>query len=202
LVDFTDMAAAREALTEVATVLVAKYGDVAGTASADWFNQVREAAGAFTRYEALPAAHDDAERIAATVRRAIGNAEGGDLEALLTSLRGPLARYIRDAGWKTITENTDRDPDANGWQRNAKPGACRFCRFLANRGAVYKKRTVNFAAHNECDCGASPNYNPDAVEVPAAAYQASQRTSKMTPAQKAQHNADLAYAIDAFDPGD
>ncbi|MFF9565738.1 hypothetical protein ACF1AJ_20485 [Leifsonia sp. NPDC014704] len=56
----------------------------------------------------------------------------------------------------TILANRKRDPLSVGWKREASPTGCRFCRFLAARGAIYKHDTATFAAHPHCTCTAVP----------------------------------------------
>ena len=77
---------------------------------------------------------------------------------------------------------------AVGWHRETRPGACDFCRMLAGRGGVYKESTVRFAAHDDCGCVAVPSWDANAPEVDVMAYVASERTSRMSPAQRERHN--------------
>lgn len=42
------------------------------------------------------------------------------------------------------------------YQRIASPTACKFCRMLAGRGAVYRLETAGFRAHGNCGCTAEP----------------------------------------------
>jgi hypothetical protein len=78
---------------------------------------------------------------------------------------------------------------ASGWHRETRPCACDFCRLLAGRGGVYKKATANFSAHGECQCVAVPSWDASAAEVEVEQYIASERTSKMSAAQRARHTA-------------
>lgn len=56
----------------------------------------------------------------------------------------------------TVMGNVVIDERASSWRRIANPGACDFCRMLADRGLVYKRETVYFAAHPNCMCGVQP----------------------------------------------
>jgi hypothetical protein len=58
-------------------------------------------------------------------------------------------------------------------------------------GGVYSEAGVHFAAHGDCHCTAVPSWDSTAKPVPAAVYKASERTSAMSPAQKAKHNAGI-----------
>lgn len=84
----------------------------------------------------------------------------------------------------TITTNRKNDPQSVGWRR-ITTGGCRFCRLLADRGAVYRESTVRFAAHPHCHCTAQPVFveNDPGTEVGVMQYTASRRSK--TPAQKA-----------------
>lgn len=91
------------------------------------------------------------------------------------------ARPYRD----TILTNRRQDPSAVGWRR-VSSGKCRFCRMLADRGAVYKEKTARFAAHEHCQCSAQPVFSSEDAgeEASVMQYMASQK--KRTPRQRAQ----------------
>lgn len=89
---------------------------------------------------------------------------------------------------ETITANSLRDPASVGWRRIAA-GGCKFCRLLADRGAVYREATARFASHPGCGCSAAPvfdgKYGTDVgEEASAMQYVASKR--KRTSAQQQQ----------------
>jgi hypothetical protein len=69
---------------------------------------------------------------------------------------------------------------------------------LHGRGAVYRESTAHFAAHKSCDCAAVPSWDPDAPEVDVRLYEASKRTTGMSEAEKARHNALIQRAIDEY----
>lgn len=91
----------------------------------------------------------------------------------------PIVQKEVAAGFRdTIRENVRRDPDAVGWQRRTRgAGSCRFCRMLAAKGAIYKKATALFSAHERCHCVAQPVWD-DGVgpEADVMQYVASQRS--------------------------
>lgn len=41
------------------------------------------------------------------------------------------------------------------WARQLDSGACEFCALLASRGAVYTEESVDFPAHDHCNCTAT-----------------------------------------------
>ena len=65
-------------------------------------------------------------------------------------------RHALDAGRETLVETMKADPAVGGWQRVTSGRACAFCRMLADRGAVYKEATADFASHDHCSCSAEP----------------------------------------------
>lgn len=90
-----------------------------------------------------------------------------------------------------------RDPAAQGWRRFANAGACRFCRMLADRGAVYRRETAFFAAHLHCGCSAGPVFvgAAPAPEANAIQYLASRRGNTE------KERASVRAYLDAFYPG-
>lgn len=109
-----------------------------------------------------------------------------------------IPKYVLAASRATIITSVGRDPRASGWKRVTRVGACRFCRMLSGRGAVYKEATVHFASHGDCNCAAAPSWDPNAPEVDVSLYKASQRTTSMTPEQKRAHNALINRAINEY----
>lgn len=96
---------------------------------------------------------------------------------------------------ETILANRRRDPAAVGWERIPNPGACRFCRFIAAKGAIYKQSTARFAAHPTCKCSAAPVFRGGerGPEATAEQYIASKR--RRTPKEQEQ----LRMWLDYFD---
>lgn len=166
-------------------LVVSEYAPASAALSLDWFEEIRDESGATQRF--VPTARlnvtddDVSAAIAAITRDAI------DLERLIADeaaqliadlsaeLEAAVQKDIAAGFWDTVTENSDEDPDAVGWQRFAKPGACKFCVMLAGRGAVYTEHTVNFAAHTSCHCVVAPSYDPDAPRADVMQYLGSKR---------------------------
>lgn len=76
----------------------------------------------------------------------------------------------------TILTNRRNDPESVGWRRITS-GGCKFCRMLADRGAVYRHSTAQFASHPNCHCTAQPVFrdNDPGTEVGDFQYMASRR---------------------------
>lgn len=89
-------------------------------------------------------------------------------------MRSEMARPYRD----TILTNQKQDPACVGWTRITRGSkSCKFCRMLADRGAVYRKETATFAAHDDCMCTAAPVFvgRQMGPEANVAQYMASKR---------------------------
>lgn len=178
----------RDALLDLAPAIVDRHGQVIAAGSAEWYEQVRrsQVGGTFAATMAAPPAADVVRQ---NVRYFAGALFLDSRVSPFESLVGPLTRHVMDVSRETIRGNTIRDTRAAGWQRIAQPSGCDFCVMLAQRGAVYKRKTADFASHDNCRCRTSPSWDRDAPEVDVRAYEASQRTAGMSPAQKARHNA-------------
>jgi len=83
----------------------------------------------------------------------------------LTETQGSMSRLVLNAGRETSIETLRADTAAIGWQRILGTGGCDFCKMLAERGAVYKEDTVDFAAHDHCGCSVVPQYGDELQTV-------------------------------------
>lgn len=189
--------AVRNATLRLAPTLVDTYGHMAGTLAADWYDDLRRAEGIPGAYRSTVANPVSPERVQERVRFGASTLWTDNPDLFRKFVSAALVGYITEQFGETIATNAAQDPQAAGWQRILEPGACDFCRMLAGRGGVYKKSTARFAAHHNCRCGARPSWDSSAPEVPVSAYQASERTSKMTEAQRAEHNRRIRAWIDA-----
>src|SRR5690606_420607 len=81
--------------------------------------------------------------------------------AALDRASGSLQRIIADMDRGTTIGSSIADPASNGWRRVTDGNACGFCRMLADRGAVYKRETVDFGAHDRCGCSGAPSFGDD-----------------------------------------
>ena len=168
----------RAALFAAAPLIVSDYSDGAAALALDWFEEIRDEARPRRPFTPTPIRLVTDDDVAAMIAR--------DSEALLREIENPtgdlataidesmrliqaeIENEIAAAFRDTITENAVEDSDAVGWRRFARPGACKLCRMLADRGAVYTESTARFAAHGavmggnrkggNCMCIAGPAY--------------------------------------------
>lgn len=191
--------AVRGVLFEAAGVLVEAYKEAAAELAVGWYDELRTAAGGFDPFAATPVADFDADafatsiavatqplydliqadidRLAADYERQLDEAVAVSLGRVEAEMQKEIASGFRD----TITDNTERDDFAVGWRRHTRPSdsyanGCRWCRFLADKGAIYSKATARFAAHKKCHCVASPVFDgQDGPEASVMQYVASKR---------------------------
>ena len=180
----------RAALFVAAPLIVSDYADGASALALDWYEELREAANPPKQFTPTPLSlvtDDDVRasvaRSTVTLRAVSDDSLADAIEVSLTLLDSELRKLVASGFWDTMTGNSTEDPSALGWRRYARVGACKFCLMLADKGAVYTKRTANFAAHTDCHCLAGPEFDFDAPLANAMQYLASRR--KRTPAQKA-----------------
>jgi len=177
--------------------LVQTYGDAAAELAAQWYEVMRDTYGPSGAFTATAEPSPYLNAVDPTVRRTAGALWTPNPEAMLVGLKAAAGKYALAAGRETVTRNTDRDPEAHGWQRVVRPGACRFCSMLSGRGGVYTRESVHFAAHGDCNCAAVPTWDRHAEPIDVHAYVASQRTTHMTPEQRDAHNARVTAWMDA-----
>lgn len=152
-------AEADEALGSILPSLVRTYGEAAGTLAAEWYEDIRSSI-INTRFRAIVADLPDVGRTDSLARWATEplRLPEPDDAAALSRLKGGMQRIIANAGRETVMGSSISDPRAAGWKRMASGMACGFCRMLANRGAVYSERSVDFGAHDHCGCMAAPEF--------------------------------------------
>lgn len=195
-VDLSKPERARNALLQYVPLLVRQHGESASAIAAEWYDEVRAAQGVAGAFRALMVESPYLDAVDGAVRRAAASLfVEGHADDALTSLSAAIPKYTLAAGRRTISYSTEQDPRAQGWQRVVRAGACGFCRMLAGRGAVYKQSTVHFASHGSCNCAAAPSWDPSAPEVDVVVYQASTRTTGMSPRERNAHNALIRRAI-------
>lgn len=160
--------AARDALLAVVPAVLTEYGSAAAAFAADWYDETRVEVGALGRFTAIPATLD---RVGADelVRWGVsplfrGVAFDLAVQSAMVLVEGGMRRRIANASRDTITTSSVQDPAARGWQRGGK-GDCAFCTMLIARGVVYTRETVDFAAHDHCNCYAVPAWRGEPVPV-------------------------------------
>lgn len=166
----------RLVMLETVPGVVVAYGEASAALAADAFDDERARLSVPGTFRAELVVEDRT----VAVRRAVAWAAEpmftgeGDMSQRLSGLvQEEVARPYRD----TILTNTHRDPQSIGWRRNAGD-ACPFCRMAADKGAVYRRETATFAAHDNCDCTASPVYlgSEPGPEASAMQYIGAKRT--------------------------
>lgn len=165
----------RADLLDAVPQIIAYYTDGSSALAADFYDDERDRVRARVTFTAEPIVLDRWEKIGRAIAWATQPLIEGDGEAparLAQIVQLETARPYRD----TITTNRRRDPAAVGWRRVAESG-CKFCRFLAGRGAVYKADTARFASHPHCHCTAAPVFRggDDGPEASVVQYVASKR---------------------------
>lgn len=139
--------------------LVSIYGSAAATLAADAYDEMRDDAEITGRYLASPTTLPDTGRTDSLARWAIQPLYQPDPDKLkmIERASGGLQRTLGNASRYTIAHSAVDDPKADGWQRIGR-GGCGFCAMLIARGAVYSKRSADFASHDHCNCSAAPAF--------------------------------------------
>ena len=166
--------AARNLLVDSLPGVAATYGDVNASAAAEWFEVLREREVG-SGFQARLAKPVDATPVTQSVHFSAQHLFTDQPEQMEAYLRGQLVKWVNEPARETIIDSIDADPIGCGWQRVVRPGGCKFCRMLADRGGVYTRKSVWFASHANCNCGAVPSWDPDLPEVDVKAYTASKR---------------------------
>jgi hypothetical protein len=174
----------RAALFDAAEVIAETHRAAAAELAVAWYDQLREAADLTSTYLAAPVAAVDLKALQTTV--AVATTSLYDLiqadidrqaaeyeeqlvaavDASVAAMKADLQKEIAAGFRDTILENVREDPDAIGWRRftaasDSYDDGCRFCRFLADKGAIFTRATARFAAHKKCHCLAGPAFTGD-----------------------------------------
>lgn len=155
--------AVRDALSATLPELADLYGSAAGALGADWYDEMREVAGAPGTFRAATAALPEAGQLNALAGWATQPlfTEVPDYSAALARVDGGLQRLIANVDRDTVRDSLRRDPKGEGWSRRNSGKSCDFCTMLVARGAVYSKHTADFPAHDRCKCFAVPVWGPE-----------------------------------------
>lgn len=207
---------ATDALLDVLPAIGDTYRSAAAALAADYFDEQRSLSGVGGRFEATPEPPVESARWEALARWGVdplrvtpktpqvdddgdpvdfGPDAEPDYAAAQTLLEGGLTRTIADGHRLTVVNNSNADPQARGWMRVAQPGACDFCRMLADRVSasgnpgVYTKASAAFKAHDHCQCVVAPSWDKSAREVVGTPFRASQRKEGWSEKQREQDRA-------------
>lgn len=165
----------RDALLDVVPVLVTTYGDTAAAIAADYYDDLRDAAGVRGRFTATLADNVDFDTVASRVRWSVSPlySANPDRAATLGRLAQNVDELTLRPGRDTIAESAGRDPAKARWARVPVGKTCAFCLMTASRGAVYRsEQSAGRKYHGDCDCTPTPiwegqplpqGYDPDAL---------------------------------------
>lgn len=165
-------------LTEYTPALIDRYGDLAATFAADFYDSARLEARLGGTYRASPAAPIAEEAVETLVRWSAVPIGVGDWDEALRRLLAGGERHVRNADRDTIHDAVRNDPRPVGYARRPQADACAFCLMLASRGAVYSSeaaatqasrtrgtRAAGESYHDNCKCEPVPIFAP--ADVPA-----------------------------------
>lgn len=177
----------RAALLDGVPEVVGYYSEGSAALAADFYEDWREQVGVTDSFTAELVLVDRTVKIRRAVAWASEPLFDGDDEGASARLgqivQFESARPFRD----TVLASSKRDPASVGWRRVASPTACKFCRMLADRGAVYRQAAARFAAHKGvCHCVAEPVFGPNDTGESASVMQYMASRKNRTPAQRAQ----------------
>jgi hypothetical protein len=169
-------------------LVVPSYYDAAGSLAAAWYDELREESRPTSTYAPTiigDPTTDWIEREVAKFQQTIEADIEVEAQRLLDEAvrlaEKEIARGYRD----TILGNARMDEDAIGWSRVTRAGACKLCVMLADKGAVYREETANFAAHTDCHCAARPTFRNGEHGPEASVEQYLASSKRRTPAQRA-----------------
>jgi hypothetical protein len=160
--------------------VVDQYAQASAALGADFYDGQRADAGVPGSFAVPVADPPPEEKTEASLRWAVKDVWERDLEQATPAQREPLEvrlvqaekkaelvaqKLVADTGRGTVLEAVQRDRQATAWARSAALGACAFCRLLAARGAVYKRDTVDFRAHDGCHCMTVPVFAGQKFEL-------------------------------------
>lgn len=195
--------AVRDALLAVGPSVMDYRAAGATALAVDWFEELREESRPSSIYAVTVPEWQREEKFARALVWATEPLQLDDpdlLEAL--SRLGTAVEYETfDAFSAAMDENVREDPEARGWSRNANYDACKFCRMLAERGAVYRKESsARFAAHTNCRCTYIPAFKggESGTEASVIQYAASRRYR--TKAQREANNARIRAYLNQHYP--
>lgn len=143
---------AASALHDVLPALINQYGQAAAAVAAEWYDNLRASQGIPGSFTAMP---EDIPDPGGNELVGWATATAQDTTSMQSLVVGGMTRRILNFSRGTVTSNSVADKHARGWQRVGS-GECSFCAMLISRGAVYTEATADFAAHDHCECSATP----------------------------------------------
>lgn len=154
-----------EAVAEVVPAAVYTYAAMTAAFAADLYDELRGANEIPGDFRAIiPELDLGADALAGWASKPLRLAEP-DVEAARYRAEGGLQKRMANAANLVTTTSAAEDPQARGWMRRTRPGACDFCRMVASRGGVFTKASSTFACHENCYCEALPAWGGKALPV-------------------------------------
>lgn len=195
-------AQARPLLAEVLPEIGATYGTAAAALAADWYDDIRERAGAAGSFRAEPVEPASRARWLSLAAWGTKPLQGDipDYESALALIDGGLQRTVADQHRFTIVENSKRDKAAKGWRRVGVGESCGFCQMLIDRGHVYTQSGAFFKSHDHCNCFAAPAFTMTGAVSPIA-YEQSQNRPRSDEARKKANQAVYDYIRQHYGAG-
>lgn len=161
LLDFDTPAQAREAVLDFVPKLVSVYGDVAGAAALQWYEELRAKASCLPEYTPTISPGVPEEDIRSVVRAHAGAFWEGDPWGALEAVKKGVDTWVKYSGRDTIARNVKLDPAKPRFARVPSGKTCAFCSMLASRGWVYHSEETAGAVskfHEHCDCQIVPSW--------------------------------------------
>lgn len=171
-------------------LVVPAYYDAAGSLAVAWYDEIRAESSPSTTYAPRIVGDPTTDWIEREMAKFQAELEA-DLEAETQRMLDEMARLAEKEvarGFRdSIQGNVRMDEDAIGWSRVARAGACKFCRMLADKGAVFRSEpTAIFAAHTDCHCAARPEFRNGQHGPEASVEQYLASAKHRTPEQRAR----------------
>lgn len=169
-------------------LVVPSYYDAAGALAVDWYDEIREESRPSTLYVPEIIGDSATDWIEREAEKYLRELDSIDFEAQVAAMTDEITRLAEKEvarGYRdSVLGNTRQDKDAIGWSRVTRPGACKLCVMIADRGAVFRKETANFAAHKSCHCAARPEFRNGKHGPEASVEQYLATTKRRTSAQQ------------------
>lgn len=149
----------RAVLLEAVPGLITYYSEGSSALAADFYDDERERAAAPKLYVAEPVILDRTVKIRSAIAWAAAPLFEDDRATSASRLAEVVQLETTRPYRDTVLTNRRRDPSAVGWRRVTSGSGCKFCRMLADKGAVYSDDTARFASHDHCGCTAQPVFS-------------------------------------------
>lgn len=153
------------ALADLLPAAVSTYAAATAALAADLYDALRAANEVRGNFRAvIPDMDLGADALAGWASEPLRLSEP-NVEIARFRAEGGLQKRMANAANLTTTTSAAEDPQARGWMRRTRPGACNFCRMVASRGGVFTKASSTFACHESCFCEAVPAWGGRALPV-------------------------------------